>query len=200
MQLDSAYLITSPDDLSAIYRPPSALVRNKVMTCIDADFARIIARSPLAVLATRGEGGLDCSPRGDSGQAVFVEDEHTLILPDRPGNNRIDSIRNILHDPRVGLLFLVPGVNEVFRVNGTARLTRDPALLARFAYKDQLPRALVVITVREAFLHCARALLRADLWNPASRVGDRVLPNFAAMLTQQTGVRVDDADLAIEDR
>ncbi|MFC4456140.1 MSMEG_1061 family FMN-dependent PPOX-type flavoprotein [Deinococcus sonorensis] len=200
MQLDPAHLISTADDLAPLYRPPSVLVKNKVMPCIDADFARIIAHSPLAVLATRGADGLDCSPRGDPGQTVFVEDEQTLILPDRPGNNRIDSLRNILHHPQVALLFLVPGVNEVFRVNGTAQLTRDPALLARFAYKDQWPRALVVITVQEAFLHCARALLRADVWNPAGWVGDRVLPNFAAMLTQQTGVHVSDADLSIEDR
>ena len=198
MQLDPAHLITSQDDLNAVYRPPSALVTRKVMNHIDGDFARIIARAPLALLATVGEGGLDCSPRGDSGQAVFVQDERTLILPDRPGNNRIDSVRNILHDPRVGLLFLIPGVNEAFRVNGAARITRDPALLSRFAYKGQWPRALIVITVEEAFLHCARALLRSGIWDPTKRVGQQVLPNFAAMLSAQTGRRVLEEDLVIE--
>ncbi|THF85513.1 hypothetical protein E7T09_16285 [Deinococcus sp. KSM4-11] len=116
----------------------------------------------LVLLATHGETGVDCSPRGDPGQAAFVDDPHTLVLPDRPGNNRIDSIRNILHDPQVGLLFLVPGVNEGFRVNGVARLTRDPAVLERYAYLGRPPVTLIVVEVHEAFLHCARALLRSD--------------------------------------
>ena len=200
MQLDPAHLIATEADLARRYRPPSELVRRKVMDHIDADFARIIARAPLVLLATAGPDGLDCSPRGDPGQAVFVEDERTLVLPDRPGNNRVDSLHNLLANPQVGLLFLVPGVNEAFRVNGTAQLTDDPALLARYAYKGQFPRLLLVITVTEAFLHCARALLRAEVWNPARRVADGVLPNFAAMLGRQTGRQVADADLTIEDR
>ncbi len=200
MHLDPAFLITSERDLTEAYRAPSALVRDKVMDHIDADFARIITRAPLVLLATAGGQGVDCSPRGDPGQTVFVEDPRTLVLPDRPGNNRIDSLRNIVQRPQVGLLFLVPGVNEAFRVNGTAQITRDPALLPRFAYKEQLPRALVVITVQEAYLHCARALLRADVWNPERRVRGDVLPNFAAMLSQQTRRPVQDADLEIEDR
>ncbi|THF85426.1 pyridoxamine 5-phosphate oxidase [Deinococcus sp. KSM4-11] len=198
MNLDPEFLVQSDTDLAGLYRPPSTLVIRKVMNYLDADFQRIIAAAPLVLLATHGETGVDCSPRGDPGQAAFVDDPHTLVLPDRPGNNRIDSIRNILHDPQVGLLFLVPGVNEGFRVNGVARLTRDPAVLERYAYLGRPPVTLIVVEVHEAFLHCARALLRSDIWNLERRSGP-VLPNFAQMLSQQVQAAVRDQDLAVED-
>ncbi|UWX63869.1 MSMEG_1061 family FMN-dependent PPOX-type flavoprotein [Deinococcus rubellus] len=199
MQLDSAHLLTA-DNVGQIYREPSLLVSSKVSDHIGTDFARIIAQSPLVVLATRGPTGLDCSPRGDVGQVVYVHDEKTLLLPDRPGNNRIDSVRNILASPQVALVFLVPGVAEAFRVNGTARITTDPALLAQFAYKTQLPRSLIVIEVEEAFLHCGRALVRSDVWNAEKHVSPSVLPNFVQMLRDQTRVALPDDALVIEDR
>ncbi|WP_161882875.1 MSMEG_1061 family FMN-dependent PPOX-type flavoprotein [Deinococcus alpinitundrae] len=199
MQLDPAHLLKAAD-LGRIYRKPSQVVSNKVSGQISADFARIIAQSPLVVLATAGPEGLDCSPRGDVRQVVYVHDEKTLLLPDRPGNNRIDSVRNILVSPQVALMFLVPGVAEVFRVNGKARITTDPALLARFAYKNQLPRSLIVIEVEEAFLHCGRALVRSDVWNDEKHVSPSVLPNFVQMLREQTKVALPDDALVIEDR
>ncbi len=199
MPLDPAYLLTAAD-LSRIYREPSEVVRNKLSDRLSPDFARIIAQSPLVVLATSGPDGLDCSPRGDVEQVVYVQDEKTLLLPDRPGNNRIDSVRNILANPQVALIFFVPGVAEAFRVNGTARITTDPALLSRFAYKNQWPRSLIVIEVEEAFLHCGRALVRSDVWNADKHVSPSVLPNFVQMLRDQTNVALPDDALVIEDR
>ncbi|TSA86441.1 pyridoxamine 5'-phosphate oxidase family protein [Deinococcus detaillensis] len=199
MHLDPAHLL-SPERLSPLYREPSAAVKAKTSDRISADFARVIAVSPLVVLATGGPNGLDCSPRGDVGQVVYVQDEKTLLLPDRPGNNRIDSVRNILASPSVALIFLVPGVSESFRVNGTAQITTDPALLARFAYKGQLPRSLFVIHVEEAYLHCGRALLRSEVWNAAKHVSSEVLPNFVQMLRDQTKLNLPDDALVIEDR
>ena len=199
MDLDPAHLLTA-DDLGRVYREPGEVVKNKVSDRLSPDFARIIAQSPLVILTTGGHAGLDCSPRGDVGQVVYVHDEKTLLLPDRPGNNRIDSVRNILASSQVALLFLVPGVAEAFRVNGTARITTDPEWLARFAYKGQLPRSLMVIGVEEAFLHCGRALLRSDVWNAEKHVSPSVLPNFVQMLRDQTNVALPDDALVIEDR
>lgn len=199
MHLDPAYLL-SAEQLGHLYREPSGVVKAKTSDRISPDFARIIAQSPLVVLATGGPNGLDCSPRGDVGQVVHVQDEKTLLLPDRPGNNRIDSVRNILASPAVALIFLVPGVNEAFRVSGTAQITTDPLLLARFAYKGQLPRSLIVIDVQEAFLHCGRALLRSEVWNAAKHVSGEVLPNFVQMLRDQTKLNLPDDALVIEDR
>ena len=199
MLLDPAHLL-SPSDLGRLYREPGPVVKAKLADHISPDFARIIAQSPLVVLATSGPDGLDCSPRGDVGQAAHVQDEKTLLLPDRPGNNRIDSVRNILANGQVALIFLVPGVNEAFRVNGTAQITTDPALLSRFAYKGQLPRSVVVIHVKEAFLHCGRALLRSGVWNPEQRVSAEALPNFVQMLREQTKLELSDDALVIEDR
>lgn len=199
MHLDPAHLLTA-EHLSPLYREPSAAVKAKISDRISPDLARIIAQSPLVVLATSGPNGLDCSPRGDVGQVVYVQDEKTLLLPDRPGNNRIDSVRNILTSPQVALLFFVPGVNEAFRVNGTAQITTDPALLARFAYKDQLPRSLFVIHVEEAFLHCGRALLSSEIWNAAKHGGGEGLPNLVQMLRDQTKIELPDDALVIEDR
>ena len=175
MLLDPAHLLTL-GDLGRLYREPSPVVKAKLTDHISPDFARIIAQSPLLVLATSGPGGLDCSPRGDVGQVAHVQDESTLLLPDRPGNNRIDSVRNILANGQVALIFFVPGVNEAFRVNGTAQITTDPALLARFAYKGQWPRSVLVIHVEEAFLHCGRALLRSGCGTRSSSPGRGTYP------------------------
>ena len=132
----------------------------------------MIAASPFAVLATIGPGGLDASPRGDAPGFVAVRDERTLLLPERRGNNRIDSLRNILGDPRVALLFLIPGVGETLRVNGKARISMDPDLLQRFSVQGALPKCVLEITVESVFFQCARAIHRSNLW---SRLPNEIL-------------------------
>src|SRR5690606_35579931 len=139
-------------------------------------YRALIEAAPFAVLATNGPDGLDCSPRGDGPGFVDVRDETTLLLPDRRGNNRIDSLRNIVHDPRVALLFLIPGMGETLRVNGRASISVDPDLLARFAVSERAPRTVLIISVDTVFFQCSRAILRSHLWNPESHVARASLP------------------------
>lgn len=140
-----------------------------------------IEASPFAVLATIGEHGLDTSPRGDAPGFVRVVNAHTLILPDRRGNQRIDSLRNIVRDPRVGLLFLIPGVGETLRVNGRAELTTDPALCASFAVDGKEPKCVLRITVEAVYFQCARAISRSRLWDPSAHVDRKTLPSTGTL-------------------
>jgi PPOX class probable FMN-dependent enzyme len=166
--IDDAHRLTTPEQLAAIYGQPNEASTNKEVGRVHPIYRPLIEASPFVVLATSGPGGLDASPRGDpAGSLVAIEDDgRTLLLPDRRGNNRIDSLRNIVADPRVGLLFLVPGLGETLRVNGRASLSVDPALLARFEMQGQRPRCIVVIAVETVFFQCARAIQRAGLWQP----------------------------------
>ena len=164
--IDDAHRLTTPEQLAAIYGQPNEASTNKEVGRVHPIYRPLIEASPFVVLATSGPGGLDASPRGDpAGSLVAIEDDgRTLLLPDRRGNNRIDSLRNIVADPRVGLLFLVPGLGETLRVNGRASLSVDPALLARFEMQGQRPRCVVVIAVDTVFFQCARAIQRSGLW------------------------------------
>lgn len=168
--IDAAHDLEDPSQLAEHYPEPHPLVVEKVRDHIDEKGQAMIAASPFLVLATQGPQGLDCSPKGDAPGFVVQKDERTLLLPDRPGNNRLDGLRNILSDPRVALIFLVPGQNETFRINGRARISVDPALCERFPQNGKPARAVLVIEVREAFLHCGRALLKAGLWQ--AQVGE----------------------------
>ena len=141
-------------------------------------------------LATSGPEGLDCSPRGDLAGFVRVNDVKTLMLPDRRGNNRVDSLRNIVRDPRVGLLFLIPGSGSTLRVNGRAQLTTDPELLASFLMQGKAPRSVMVITVESVYFQCSRAILRSELWNPAKQVDPKSLPTPGQILAALTEERV----------
>jgi PPOX class probable FMN-dependent enzyme len=151
----------------------------------------MIEASPFAVLATAGPGGLDASPRGDAPGFVQVQDEHTLLLPERRGNNRVDSLRNILQDPRVALLFLIPGVGETLRVNGRATITTAPDVLARFTVQGQLPKCVVVVQVASVFFQCARAIQRSGLWQPAPAGVRSRVPSPGAILQALTDAAVD---------
>jgi PPOX class probable FMN-dependent enzyme len=144
-------------------------------------------------LATAGRGGLDAAPRAHPAGFVVVEDEKTLLLPDRRGNNRIDSLRNVLADPRVALLFLVPGVGETLRVNGSARISVDPALLARFDMDGKLPRSVLVVDVHTVYFQCSRALLRSKLWDPQAQVPRSALPSVGRILSDLTAGTFDGA-------
>ena len=178
----SPYTIENVEALEALYPQPSRSVTLKVIDHLDAHLRQALALSPLFFLATASAAGqLDCSPRGDAGTSVQVLDDHTLLLPDRPGNNRLDSLHNIVQNPEVGLLFLLPGVNEVIRVNGHARVSTDPALIERFGPDGRPPRSVVVIRVREAFMHCPRTFQSAQLWNPERHLERGQGPDFAAM-------------------
>lgn len=183
--------IATIEELEALYsvRPvPAATV--KEADRITPHYRALIEASPFVALGTCGPEGIDCSPRGDKPGFVRVVDERTLILPDRRGNNRLDSLRNIVRDPRVALLFLIPGSGTTFRVNGRAVVTADPELLATFAIDGQVPRSAIVITVDVAYFQCARAIVRSELWNPARQIDPASLPTPGQMLAALSGGEV----------
>jgi len=183
--------ITTVEALEALYRPqPAPASTVKVTDHITPHYAALIEASPFVALATVGPEGLDCSPRGDLPGFVRIANPRTLILPDRRGNNRIDSLRNVVRDPRVALLFLIPGSGTTFRVNGRAVLSVDPDLLESFAVDGKAPRTVMVVTVVEAYFQCARAIVRSGLWKPESQVDPKSLPTPGAMLAAVTAGEV----------
>jgi len=182
--------ITSVAELEALYGTPGETSLVKESDRLTPSYRRFIGASPFVALATAGPEGLDCSPRGELGGCVHIEDDKTLLLPDRRGNNRIDSLRNLVRDPRMALLFLIPGSGSTLRLNGRAVISADPALLDRFAVAGKLPRSVMVITVEQVFFQCARALVRSDLWNPAHHVDPESLPTPGKILAEMSGNRV----------
>jgi len=186
MHTDPAHLITDADALQALYGAPGEASLKKEVDHVHPHYRAFIEAAPFAVLATSGPGGLDASPRGDPAGFVVVEDEKTLLLPDRRGNNRVDSLQNVLADPRVALLFLIPGVGETLRVNGTARISVDPALLARFEMDGKLPRSVLIVDVQTVYFQCSRALLRSRLWDASTQVPRSALPSVGRVLPDLT--------------
>lgn len=195
-------LIATVEQLEAIYGHPAETSTVKVADWITPSYRMLIERSPFAVLATCGPEGLDCSPRGDVTGFIRIHDQKTLMMPDRRGNNRIDSLRNIVRDPRFALLFLIPGAGNTLRVNGRACLSADPALLASFGMDGKTPRTVVVMTVEQIYFQCARAIVRSDLWNPDRRVDVGTLPTPGQILAEMSGNRVggEEYDLAWPER
>ena len=169
-------------ELDAISGSPGATSTVKVTRRIIPEYRTLIEATPFVALATIGPEGADCSPRGERGGVVRIESDTRLIMPDRRGNNRIDSLRNIVHDPRVALLFLIPGSGTTLRVNGHAFLSDDAPLLASFAVDGKSPRSAIIIDVAEVYFQCARAVVRADLWNPAHHADKRHLPSPGSIL------------------
>ena len=178
--------ITSESELDALYGEPVPTALTKEIEYISEDYARYIAASPLLILATSGPEGLDCSPRGDPAGFVRIHDPKTLIIPDRRGNNRVDSLRNIVRDPRVGLLFLIPGIEGTMRVNGRAALSTDPDLCASFAMGAKAPKCVIVVHVERAYIQCKKALVRGRIWDAASHVSPSDLPSVGEMMQQLT--------------
>jgi uncharacterized protein len=173
--------------LRALYPSPRAL--RKQLNALDAHCVRFIALSPFVVLSTAdGAGRMDASPRGGAPGFVKVADGHTLLIPDAPGNHRLDSLSNVVVSGRIGLLFMVPGVDETLRVHGRARLTRDAARLRPFADETRGPKLVIEVGVEEAYLHCAKAFMRSKLWSDAARVDRALLPTLAQMINDQTGI------------
>ena len=174
--------ITSLEELNAIYGKPGQPSLVKEVDYITPHYRAFIDASPFCALATSGPEGLDCSPRGDRPGFVRVVDDRTLHLPDRRGNNRTDSLKNIIREPHAALLFLIPGCNETLRVNGRAHLSIAPELLASFAVEEKAPRSVTVVEVDTVYFQCARALLRSDLWNPQKHIDRKSLPTAGEIL------------------
>jgi len=187
-------IVTTIDELEAIYGFPGETSTAKVADRVTPSYRALIERSPFAVLATCGPEGLDCSPRGDVAGFVRIHDEKTLMMPDRHGNNRIDSLRNIVRDPRIALLFLIPGSGNTLRLNGRAFVSVDFELLSSFEMDGKAPRSVIVITIEEVYFQCARAILRSDLWNPDKRVDPKSLPTPGRILAEMSDNRVGGED------
>lgn len=175
-------VVTSVEQLNALYGAPGEASLVKVTDYLLPEYRALIEASPFVALATVGPEGLDCSPRGDADAVIHIEDERTLMLPDWRGNNRIDSLSNIVRDPRVALMFLIPGSNTTMRLNGRAIVRIDDAITQRFVMDGKHPRSVVVITIEEVYSQCARAVLRADLWNAEKFRDPACLPTVGQML------------------
>jgi PPOX class probable FMN-dependent enzyme len=185
------FAIASLEQLAALYDPPRELVLRKVTDRLEAATLGFIAAAPFCLLSTVGSNGVHCTPRGDAPGFVTALDDRTLALPDRRGNNRLDGLRDIIENPAVALLFLVPGIGEALRVNGTARITADPALRERFPVRGKLPTTVVLVTVREIYMQCAKAVTRAGLWSGRAR--PEGVPSMGQLLAAHSGGMVDPA-------
>ena len=183
------HIIETVEELRSSYGEPSERAVKKSLDRLDRHCRRFIELSPFVVLASAGaDGRVDCSPRGDPAGFVAVLDERTILLPDRRGNNRADSLTNVLENPNVGMLFMIPGVDETLRLNGRARLTTDPARLEPLAVNGRVPRSGLVVEVEEVFLQCTKALVRSRLWADETRVDRKAaLPSFGQMLADHIG-------------
>lgn len=195
MELDEAYVIRAEQDLRQHYRVPSQRALDKQLERLEQHGKRFIQHSPFLCISTSSEDGwADCSPKGDAPGFVKILDDQTIAIPDRPGNNRLDSLTNLLANPRIGLVFLIPGVDETLRINGRAEITTDPDLLAGFEVRGKLPTTAIVVHIEEAYLHCPKALIRADLWSRA-RNGQENFPTLTKMLTDQLGENLEGEEL-----
>src|ERR1700676_848753 len=186
MEIDATKAIRDEAELAALYPPALERSVRKQMDHLDDHCRAFIAASPMLIMGTQSTTAADNSPRGDVPGFVKVADDHTLLIPDRRGNNRLDSLRNLVKNPAVGLLFLIPGINESFRVNGEAVISRDPALTDQFIMQGQAPRTVIVVKVKEAYIQCSRALVRSDLWNPQKHAAPGAIPSMGTMLAQHT--------------
>lgn len=191
--LSVTHQITDIESLEAIYGLPALSSLKKEADYIHPHYKALVEASPFAVLATNGPDGLDASPRGDQAGFIHVYDDKTLLLPDRRGNNRIDSLRNIIHDPRVALIFLIPGVGETLRVNGEAKITTDPELMRQFSVNGKLPLSVLIIKVERIFFQCSRAIMRSQLWNESLHVERGSLPSIGSILESLSNAEIDGA-------
>lgn len=192
------HTLETEEQLRALLGAPTEIVQSKLSDRLNPITRRFIERSPFLCLATSAEGGpCDASPRGDPPGFVRILDDVTLLIPERPGNKLADSLRNILTNPRVGLLFLIPGVDDSFRVNGRATLTTDPALLADSAVEGKVPKLGIIVDIEEAYTHCSKAAMRSDLWAPARFLDRSALPSSGEILR---AVRGDDFDVETYER
>lgn len=187
--------------LHELYGPAGELALKKQLSRLDRHCRAFIALSPFLVIASASPSGdCDASPRGNQPGFVAVIDEHTLLIPDRRGNNRVDTLENVVGNPHVGLLFLVPGMQETLRVNGSARIVEDPDLLAPLAANGQIPRTGLLVTVEDAYLQCGKALIRSDLWNAEKQIDRSSFPSLGRVLSEQiAGVDAETAECSVEE-
>jgi PPOX class probable FMN-dependent enzyme len=195
--LGSDHLVTTTAELEAIYGEPNPNSLIKEIDHISDHYRAFIEAAPFVIVATAGPDGLDCTPRGDPPGFVRVVDRKTLLLPDRRGNNRMDSLRNLVADPRIALLFLIPGVGETLRVNGRAQISVDPALCQSFAMEGKPPRSVIVVTAERVYYQCPKALVRSRLWDPSRHVDRRSLPSSGQILA---ALRPGEVDAEAHDR
>lgn len=178
------HLITTIEQLEAIYGTPQGASVVKEIDHIAPAYRRMIEASPFVAIATGHDEGFDCSPKGDAPGFVRVLDDKTLAIPDRPGNNRIDGLRNVIRNPHVALMFMIPGVGETLRVNGRASISIEPSLMQSFAVNGKLPRSVMVLHVDTVFFHCSRAIVRSKLWDEASKVDRQSLPSTGSIIAE----------------
>lgn len=174
--------VTTEAELEALYGAPMGPALIKEIDHVSEHYRAFIEASPFVVLATSGPEGLDCTPRGDPAGFVRVVDPKTLMLPDRRGNNRLDALRNIVRDPRIALLFLIPGIGRTLRVNGEARISIDPALCRSFEMDGKVPRSVIVVTAQRVYTQCPKALVRSHLWDPSRHLPESALPSSGTIL------------------
>lgn len=178
------HLITTMDQLESLYgeKLPTSII--KEIDHISEGYRKLIEAAPFIAVATSGPEGLDCSPKGDAAGFVRILNDRTLAIPDRPGNNRIDGFRNIVGDPRIALLFLIPGIGETLRVNGRAAISVDPELMQSFAVGGKLPRCVLVVHIESIFFHCSKAIVRSKLWDEATKIDRKSLPSTGTIISE----------------
>ncbi len=180
----SEHLVTTMEQLEALYGKPSGAAVVKEIDHISPGYRKLIEASPFVAIATGGPDGFDCSPKGDAPGFVHILDDKTLAIPDRPGNNRIDGFRNIMRDPHIALMFLIPGVGETLRVNGRASISIEPELMQSFAVNGKLPRSVLIVHIETIFFHCAKAIVRSKLWDEASKIDRKSLPSTGTIVAE----------------
>ena len=183
--------ITTIEELENLYGDASEASIKKEVSYLHPHYQAIIKASPFAILATHSKNGMDASPRGDEPGFIRILDEHTLLLPDRRGNNRLDSLRNIIYDPNIALLFLVPGLGETLRVNGSAIISTDPDLIEQFEVNGKLPKTVLVIHVKTVFFQCSRAIHRSKLWQAHNEINNHLIPTPGKILSDLTNSTID---------
>jgi len=180
-------VVKSVEQLESIYGQPIPTSIVKEIDHLNDVYRKLIEAAPFVVIATSGPGGLDCSPKGDLPGFVRIVDDRTLMIPDRPGNNRLDGFKNLMSDPRIALLFLIPGCSETLRVNGRATVSVDPALRESFAVQGKPARAVLVVNIETVFFHCAKAIVRGKLWDPKAQIDRNSLPSTGTIIAELSG-------------
>jgi len=178
------HMVTTMERLESLYgeRNPNAIV--KEIDHLSSGYRKLIESAPFVAIATCGPEGLDCSPKGDPAGFVRILDDTTIAIPDRPGNNRLDGFRNIIRDPRIAVLFLIPGVGETLRVNGRAEISIDPELMQSFAINGKLPRSVLVVHIESVYFHCSKAIVRSKLWDVGTQIDRKSLPSTGSIIAE----------------
>ena len=178
------HLITTMEQLQALYGERMGASVVKEIDHINGAYRKLIEAAPFVAVATSGPEGLDCSPKGDAPGFVRILDEKTIAIPDRPGNNRIDGFRNVIRDPRIALLFLIPGIGETLRVNGRASISIDPELMQGFAVNGKLPRCVLIVHIESIYFHCSKAIVRSKLWDESTKIDRKSLPSTGTIIAE----------------